>query len=366
MRRHPMKKCLLVLALAALLIGVLPVVAQEDLDETYVAKDGTFTFDYPGTWDIEINDDVVIVYNDLMDVYVYGPATVESWDWGTSDPVEILQGIADQWASDDGYEVGNVKALTLDGRDGAYVNYMEDTTPGMVVAVTLPDGSLAVIDVIGQDGDKDIADRDTALAIAETIDVVFGGAPVTLTLKDYDSGYRDAVTELRDLDLIPSGGTLLFEEDYAWFEGQGSYYEPLARNSPYTNFVMSGELSYHPSGGEGLETCTLGMRVVYSGGSTNNFIDVGYASGYGVFFLSTVDGESETGDVSELEVDITAPHVFTIIAIDDTLTVFVDGESAFEQETIAERAGSWGVGLDGAGSGAKCEARDIWVYTLPS
>ena len=124
--------------------------------------------------------------------------------------------------------------------------------------------------------------RDTALAIAETIDVVFGGAPVTLTLKDYDSGYRDAVTELRDLDLIPSGGTLLFEEDYAWFEGQGSYYEPLARNSPYTNFVMSGELSYHPSGGEGLETCTLGMRVVYSGGSTNNFIDVGYASGYGV------------------------------------------------------------------------------------
>ena len=209
MRRHPMKKCLLVLALAALLIGVLPVVAQEDLDETYVAKDGTFTFDYPGTWDIEINDDVVIVYNDLMDVYVYGPATVESWDWGTSDPVEILQGIADQWASDDGYEVGNVKALTLDGRDGAYVNYMEDTTPGMVVAVTLPDGSLAVIDVIGQDGDKDIADRDTALAIAETIDVVFGGAPVTLTLKDYDSGYRDAVTELRDLDLIPSGGTLL-------------------------------------------------------------------------------------------------------------------------------------------------------------
>ena len=162
-----------------------------------MAKDGTFTFDYPGTWDIEINDNVVIVYNDLMDVYVYGPATVESWDWGTTDPVELLQGIADQW-TEDGYDVGNVKALTLAGRDGAFVNYVEEITPGTLVGVVLPDGSLAVIDAIGQDGDKDIADLDTLLAIAETIDVVFGGAPATMTLKDYDSGYRDAVAELRE------------------------------------------------------------------------------------------------------------------------------------------------------------------------
>jgi hypothetical protein len=365
MRRHPMKKCLLVLALAALLIGALPVVAQEDLDETYVAKDGTFTFDYPGTWDIEIDDDVVIVYNDLMAVYVYGPATVESWDWGTTDPAEILQGIADQW-TDDGYEVGNVKALTLDGRDGAYVNYVEDTTPGMLVAVVLPDNTLAVVDAIGQDGDKDIADRDTVLAIAETIDVVFGGAPVTLALKDYDSGYRDAVVELRDLDLIPSGGTLLFEEDYAWFEGQGAFYTPLARNSPNTNFVMSGELAYHPSGGEGFETCTLGMRVVWSGSTTSQHVDVGYAGGYGVFFWSIVDNESENDAVADTEYDITAPHIFTIIAIDDSLTVFVDGDLVFDHAQITKATGTWGIGLTGKGTSAKCEARDIWVYTLPS
>jgi hypothetical protein len=364
MRMHPIKKCLLVVALAALLIGAVPVLAQETLDETYVAKDGTFTFDYPATWGVDVNDTNVVVYSDQMDVYVYGPATVESWDWGTSDPAEILQGIADQWAGD-GYDVGNVKALTLGGRDGAFVNYVEDTTPGMLVGIVLPDGSLAVIDAIGQDGDKDIADRETVLAIAETIDVVFGGAPATLTLKDYDSGYQDAVAELRDLDLIPSGGLLLFEEDYAWFEGQGAFYTPLARNSPYTNFVMSGELSYHPSGGDGLETCTLGMRVVWSGGTTSQYVDVGYASGYGVFFWSIVNSESENDAVADTEYDITDPHVFTIIAIDDALTVFVDGEMVFDQVEITKAKGTWGIGLTGKGTSAKCEGRNIWVYTLP-
>lgn len=377
MTRHLMKKCLFVLALAALLITALPVVAQEALDETYVAKDGSFTFAYPGTWEIEINDDVVIVYNDQMDVYVYGPATVEGWDWGTTDPVEVLQGISDQWA-EDGYDVGNVKALTIAGRDGAYMNYVDETKPGMLVGVVLPDGSLVVVDAVGGEGDKDIADRETVLAITETIGTgdepavpVFGGEPATTALKDYDSGYQDTVAELLALKLIPKGGTLLFEEDYAWFEGQGAFYTPLARNSPYTNFVMSGELTYHPSGGEGFETCTLGMRVVWSGGSTSQYVDVGYYDdvsdqpGSDVFFWSIVDNEAENSAVSETKYDITEPHVFTIVAIDDALTVFVDGEMVFDQLEITKATGTWGIGLTGQGTSAKCEGRDIWVYTLP-
>jgi hypothetical protein len=365
MRTHPIRIGLLVLALAALWFGALPVLAQETLDETYVAKDGSITFDYPGTWDIEIDDNVVIVYNDQMDVYVYSPATVEGWGWETTDPIEILNGIGEQWVSDNGYDVGNVKALTLAGRDGAYLNYMDETAPGMLVGIVLTDGTLAIVDAFGKEGEKDIADRDTVLAIAETIDVVFSGAPAALTLKDYDSGYQDAVAELRDLNLIPPGGSLLFEEDYAWFEGQGAYYQPLARNSPRTNFVMSGELSYHASDGEGLETCSLGMRVVWSGNSTSQYVDVGYASGYGVFFWSIIDNDSENDAVAETEYDIAAPHVFTIIAVDDALTVFVDGDLVFDQVPVTKATGTWGVGLTGKGPGAKCEARDIWVYTLP-
>jgi hypothetical protein len=92
---------------------------------------------------------------------------------------------------------------------------------------------------------------------------------------------------------------------------------------------------------------------------------VGYASGYGVFFWSIVDNDSENDAVAETDYDITAPHVFTIVAINDTLTVFVDGELAFDHVAITKATGTWGVGLTGKGAGAKCEARDIWVYTLP-
>jgi hypothetical protein len=359
-----MKRCLLILAAAVLVFAAVPVLAQEELDETYVAKDGTFAFNYPGTWELELDQDTVIIYSDEMTLYIYGPAVVEGWNWDTTDPTEIVQGIADQWEQD-GFEVGNVKALTLNERDAAFVNYVDDGTPGMVVVVILSDGSLAAVDAVGNKGEKDVASRETVLAIAETIDVVYGGSPATVTLKDYDSGYRDSVAELRDLDLIPSGGSLLFEEDYAWFEGQGAFYTPLARNSPHLNFVMSGELSYHPSGGEGLETCTLGMRVVWSGRTTSEYVDVGYASGYGVFFWSVVDNNTDNNAVANIEVDITDPHVFTIIAIDDTMTVFVDGELAFDQVQIDKASGTWGVGLTGKGTSAKCEARDIWVYTLP-
>jgi hypothetical protein len=232
--------------------------------------------------------------------------------------------------------------------------------------VVFSDGSLGAIDVIGNDGEKDIADRDTVLAIAETFDVPSGGVSGGVSLSSYDEDYQDVIAELRDLDLIGSGGTLLFEEDYAWFEGQGSFYTPLARNSPARNFVMSGELTYRPSGSTNNEECTLGMRVVWSGSTTNEYTDVGYSNQGFIYYLDITGGSEDFSDGIEVDEDVlTDPHIFTIIAIDDELTVFVDGELILDGGEIESRSGTWGIGLNGAGAGAKCEGRNIWVYTLP-
>jgi hypothetical protein len=362
-----MKKYGIAVALLLAVLIVPSALAQEDLDEVFVADDGTFMFYYPSTWDLEIDDEAgaVIVYNADMALFIYGPATVESWDWDMSDPVEIMQALADQWA-EDGLDVSNVQEMELAGRAAAYVNYDNGGTPGLMAFVVFSDGSLGAIDVIGNDGEKDIADRDTVLAIAETFDVPSGGVSGGVSLSSYDEDYQDVIAELRDLDLIGSGGTLLFEEDYAWFEGQGSFYTPLARNSPARNFVMSGELTYRPSGSTNNEECTLGMRVVWSGSTTNEYTDVGYSNQGFIYYLDITGGSEDFSDGIEVDEDVlTDPHIFTIIAIDDELTVFVDGELILDGGEIESRSGTWGIGLNGAGAGAKCEGRNIWVYTLP-
>ena len=191
-----------------------------------------------------------------------------------------------------------------------------------------------------------------------------GGQDDEVSLTNYDARYRDVITELRDFELIGSGGDLVFTEDYAWFEGQGSFYTPLAKNKPVTNFVMSAELTYTPSPVDDFESCTLGMRVVWTGSSATSYVDVGYANEGYIFYLDWQQNKDAVYGTAEGP-DIDEPHVFTIIALEDEITVFVDGELLIDKATIDDREGTWGVGLTGKAPGAKCEARDIWVYEVP-
>jgi hypothetical protein len=363
-----------VVILALLMIGTWSAQAQEDLDATFVADDGSFTFDYPGDWEISVDDEdgsVSALGSDLW-VFFYGPATLDDYGLGElEDPVAAAELLSTTMEDAD---VDEVETLDIGGRDAGGFVYTDPDFNGAFVFIVFSDGTLGLANGVSE-GELDL---ETFLLMVASFDVgkgqsssgglsdLLGGedADEPVSLEEFDQGYRDVIGELEDLELIVRGGDLVFTEDYAWFEGQGAFYTPLARNKPFTDFVMSAELSYTASNSSDFETCTLGMHVVWEGNLAIEYVNVGYANDGSIFYFDyNEEGDEFVDGVIGPAID--EPHVFTIIVMSNSLTVFVDGELVFDNVEIEERDGTWGVGLTGKAPGAKCEARDIWVVEVP-
>jgi len=368
-----LKKWLVAAVMAIMLVvGVVtPVVAQGDLSETFIAQDRSFMFRYPEGWVIDDTTDsgAINAYNDTIDLYIYGPQVLAGYGAGEmTDPREltdlILMGLED-------VDTEDVVDLTVGGRTAVRLDYDTGDGVGFFLVITLSDGSLGMVEVIALSASGSVPDEDTALAIAATFDVVQSGQaaapegkPESLT--GYAGDWPDVVTVLEDAGLIASGGGLVFTEDYAYFTGQGAFFTPLAINSPRTNFVMAGTLTYTPSDSSDIELCTLGSRIIYEGSSAVQYIDVGFANFEARAIISEfISGGNGNFEVSPVAFDLSVPHHFLILVVEDQATVYIDGELMFDDIAVDVHAGTWGVGLVGRGPRANCEARDIWVYEVP-
>lgn len=187
-------------------------------------------------------------------------------------------------------------------------------------------------------------------------------------LHDYDKGWSSAVSELQKDGIIPKGGSLVFEEDYAFFSGRGDFFVSLGRQRPETDFIMAGEIKYDVGTETEYENCALLSRLQPNeNGPAENFLEVGLDNDHDVTFFDRFGpGDINTNyDYVEANVDLSVPHHLMILALDNQLTVYLDGEMVVSNFEIAERAGIYGIGLHGRGVGSRCEGRNIWVYQVP-
>lgn len=199
------------------------------------------------------------------------------------------------------------------------------------------------------------------------------GGPVRLSsdapaiLSNYDGDWQDVIVELREAGLIGSGGSLVFTEDQAFFEGQGNWFTPLARNQPFSDIVMAGELTFTASGAE-FEQCIFTARIGMDNTNTAvTYVDVGLVSEGYVFILDQYPENRDANlEVSDLSVDMDEPHHILFILQDEVATVYMDGILAISGFDVGDRAGTYGISLVDAGAGARCDGQDIWVYQVPS
>lgn len=371
----------ILVVLVALVALPLAAQAQDDrLNATYTSEDGMFAFDYPGMWTPDIFDDGSVnlySYDVSVDIYIYGPFLLEELGYDLTDPLdELLEQFLAEYdeaiPGDDG-----VVDVTLDDIDALRLGFVyeesdyssgllgvplgEDELPAIVEYYYQDEDDLELIDAIaaslrvpGEAGETDEAD-------AAGMDATDGADALT----SYDAAWEDAIEELQAAGVIPAGGGLIFTEDYAYFTGQGNFYTPLARTVSEQDVVIAAELTYTASGSDDLESCSLGARVVWdeSTGNSNRYLDAGLLGSGNAFYLDQQGDEGEF-DTSLDTFDLDEPHHILIILIDDALTVYIDGELVFEDAPVEARAGSFGVGLNGKGAGANCEARSIWAYRV--
>lgn len=184
-------------------------------------------------------------------------------------------------------------------------------------------------------------------------------------LAAYDAEPAVAIRELEKLGFVPSGGSQVFLEDYAYFNGAGSFFTPLARNSPFTNVVMAGELTFTVGSTAETETCTLMARVISGASGSDTYIEVGLDNSGRLYGIDLVGGEMVMGEYFAEDISTSAPHHVMFIINGDQLDVFLDGALvASEIQLDTPRSGTFGIALVGTESDAKCEGRNIWVYQL--
>jgi hypothetical protein len=357
--------------LGLLLAVPLTAFGQEALTETFRSDSAALSFDYPAGWAVqEQNDGLVLLTNretgfDDIDGQAFQPQGDEVLITFLG-PVSLsVIGLKDDASVDSvmaailtraGTSDEDTVEISLGDRDARRVDFGE----GLILAVEFENGGVGVMLVtLGTAGRFE----DTLLAIAATFNRVAVG-PLT----DYDATPEEAIAELQSRGLIPTGGSLVFVEDYAFFNGVGSWFFPLASRFPYPDIVMGGELTYTVDENSGFEMCTLSARIdTDSSGNAIRYLNVGLVNDGNLMIIDQYEeGSDPTFFLGTDTVALGVPHHLLILLIDDRANVYVDGEPMITDFQVVERSGTYGLGLLDAGADARCEGRNIWVYQVPS
>ena len=188
------------------------------------------------------------------------------------------------------------------------------------------------------------------------------------TLTNYGGDWEDTIAELRDNGMIGSGGSLVFQEDHAFFAGQGNWFTPLARYQPFSDVIISGELTFSMGDADQFEYCNLMARIqTNNAGDAVTFINVGFLNSGNMVVIDRFS-ESVDGNVvmSPNSYDLEEPHHVLLIVQDDNASIYVDGDLVVGTFEVRDRAGTYGISLYGRGPGARCDGNNIWVYQVPS
>jgi hypothetical protein len=190
------------------------------------------------------------------------------------------------------------------------------------------------------------------------------GRPGISTLTAYDQPMDQAVAELEDLGIIPSSGSEIFREPYAYFEGTGHWFTPLASYNPHTHIIMAGELTFTVGTTDELETCSFLARIITVGNRTTTFLNVGLTNDGSLFLFDITEGDFNALEDVRIGGNPGDPHHILLLAFRDSVDVYLDGELVMDDVAVEERAGTYGVSLIGVGDNARCEGRDIWGWEV--
>ncbi len=365
----PILFCLLFCSV--MLIGVSS--AQDELEEVFINDAQTFEVLYNADWEVLQSDDLGVSFGHVTDdtiVFFIDPAELGLQLDGIEDVLEASEVYRE-------FITTLSEAKVIDGieRQIARGTVEDDELPfSLYFIVQFDDGGYGLALLAG-----DIEDLVDAEALVLTYNNV-GASDLTADLNldesknypneldNHDGPWQDAIEELQDEGVIGIGGSLVFNENYAFFSGQGNFFTPLARNSSYTNIIMAGELTFEAGSTTALEQCVLTSRIVTDNrGSATEFLDVGLTNNGNLVIIDIFDGDdSPIVDFRQLSADLDETIHIMYLAIDDQITVYVDGELFIEDSEITERSGSFGIALIGEGPGARCEGNNIWVYQVPT
>ena len=188
------------------------------------------------------------------------------------------------------------------------------------------------------------------------------------SLTSFDGKPKEAIAELEQLGVIPSGSSQIFNENRAYFAGQGNWFTPLASRSPHKNIVMASELTFTVGNTDKFESCTLMSSINLDNQHVaTTYLEVGFGNDSYPFILD-VFSEAQDGkfEIGTTKIDLTQPHHVLFTLINGAANVYVDGNLEITNFKVSERAGTYGISLTGRGPKARCDGKNLWAFAVPS
>jgi hypothetical protein len=375
LRRITLALCLLVLAASA-------VAAQDvDLSTTY---NNAVSFQYPAGWNIEEDTDFVRITGETpetgqVSLTLYTPDYIAAHlgsqcgllfalDELLEEEFDFTAEAAEQADLTEHNEVAVAAIASADGSQRGYAFLFQLHNGNLVFAIGLaePENAEAsqplFLDIL-----RTYDNPDSTLFTALYPDSSGASNPVGQTLDSYNQGWEAAIDELRGAGVIGDGGSLVLEQESAYIDGIGNFYQPVASVPAYSDFVMAGEVSLTTGSDENYESCGIEGRVqVDRFGSTSIWLEAGLDSESTAYYADAMTSLDECHAlVLADEVDFNQPHHFLMVVQNDRMMVYMDGRLIGKNLPVENRSGTFAITLFGEGTQSRCDARDIWVYEVP-
>lgn len=367
---NKIKSLTVVLTLLLIVSVIRPIFAQGDLTETFVAEDGSLAFRYPASWEVDSSNESftqlvsAVDEDNILIVSFISPATLALLVPDAPDAVTTLTKAQEII----GFITGDPVATTSTGREAAIASIETEAQAGFAIVIDLGGGAYGLMLAITLPGGTEaVLPMVNALADSFTLpgeDMVSSVRSNTVrTLDNSGKTWQEAITELQARHIIGPGGSLVFQENQAFFSGQGNFFTPLAQGAPEADVVMAAEMLFNTSGSEALESCILLSRInTDDEGATTAFTEIGLLSDGSVLINDLPETGTHNVTVEKLGLNLDESHYFLYLLQGENLTLYVDGALVVDDFVIADRAGTYGIALRGNGPGARCEGRNIWVY----
>ncbi len=330
--------------LLAAVLWVVPVSAQAELTETFVQPD-EFTIDYPAGWQAETDAATGFVYltSGEVQLTLYSPAVLADYQLGDYNPQTLTRLVLALNAVTTG------DSLAMDAAEALRYENADTGRSGLLIAREFGSGVVGLMDAFAP---AELLDSDLIMSIAAT----FGTPPVLapVRLEQYAAPLAETMAQLELSQLVPSGGRMVFAENYVYAAGS-NLTQPLAQALSLADVVVAGTLLYTPSANPVDESCGMLARLT---GDTGG-LEIGVNSA-GDLYVTDSDEQA----VLAADLDVRVEHRVVMIARGTRLIVYLDGDLVTDRE-IPEGSGSFGIRVQGSGPGAACEVRDLWVYRVP-
>lgn len=423
------QRIVIAVLLSVLSVLLVPsVLAQVDLEETFVAPDDGYQFSYPSGFTLDDRDENFTIVTGTIDgagfaILFFDPDLINNIAGGNPD---LESAAADLIEVNSTTFTGEGNLIRMGTLNVVAAPIESVGVPGVGFILQLAEGSYGMMFVLGDSLDAISAAEATLIAMLESyripgeeqpesteggtdigsmlggssssdddkdddgstestdIGSALGGSSSTdddseettdaesdsasdtpQSLDDFAGDWPDAVAELQELGLIGAGGNLVFQESRAFFDSEGNFLQSLARSVVRSDVVMAATLEFTLGSTSETESCTLMARIVGGSGTISTFLQVGIDNNGDVFYNDSVGGEDGNFMLAELGLDLSVPHHVLFIAADDEITVYVDGELVFDAEPIQDRSGYYAIALAGRGPSARCEGTNIWVHEAP-